>query len=326
MKRWLLILFVSFAMYEVLWSVMELQLEELSFDAEEVLWDFAQCTLFTSAVFAVNWGFTKFRGGRYAKSVFEILTLLVVCSLLIYLVDHLVYVQDTADDRFWNVIDVYIICIICALLSVINIQHSYHKRLVTMKQEQMKLRLKLLQQQLSPHFMFNSLSTLQGMIASEPQKAEAYVYTLSSILRYVTENIGREKVPLPDAVGFIQSYVQLLDMRFPQHFVFRIALHDAPANAFVVPVSMQIAVENAIKHNKHSAKQPLEISIALESNNIVVSNRKHPIALPDSPGVGLKNLDERYRLLAGKGLEISDTDDYYSVKIPLLYESLDSRR
>lgn len=328
MKRWLLMLIISFTMYEILWIGIKIQLEALSFNIEEMVWDFAQCTLFTSALFIVNWMFQKLQGGRYAKGVAEMLTMLSVSSLLIYLVDYFIYMQDTPDDRIWNIIDIYIICIICTLLSIISMQYTYHKRFVKLKQEQIGLRLSLLQQQLSPHFMFNSLSTLQGMIASEPHKAEEYVLTLSVILRYVTDNISCDQVALSEAVSFIKNYSQLLEMRFPQHFLFKIALSDIPSNAFIIPVSLQIAVENAIKHNGHSTRKPLEISIIMDSNYIVVSNQKQAVSFSNNTetGIGLTNLNERYRLLTGKGLEINDDKDIFSVKIPLLYESFDCRR
>lgn len=313
-----MMLLASFLMYEALWTVIEVQLDEMSFDAEETLWDFAQCVLFTSAVFIVNWGFTTFRGGRYARSLTEVGCLLVVCPVLIFIADNYIYVQETADDSFWNVVDVYIICIISTMISIIDIQHSYHERFVRMKREQMSLRLKLLQQQLSPHFMFNSLSTLQGMIASNPQKAEEYVATLSDIMRYITENIGKEKVALAEAVSFIESYTEMLNARFPGHFVFNISMEGAPGGAGIVPVSMQIAIENAIKHNNHSRKCPLEISITLDGYAVVVSNRKQPVASADSLGVGLKNLSERYRLMTGKELDVKETAEYYSVRIPVL--------
>lgn len=324
-NTWLLMLLISFVMYEALWSLIEIQLGELSFDAEAMLWDFAQCALFTSTVFIVDYGCTKFRRGRYARGIAEIICLLIVCSLLIFIIDQVIYEQDDTDDNFWNVVDIYIICIICSLLSIINIQHSYHNQFVTMKQEQERLRLNLLQQQLSPHFMFNSLSTLQGIILSDPHKAEKYVVALSNMLRYITENIGKEKVALSDAVNFIENYVQILDVRFPQHFIFKIGLNNVPYEASIIPVSIQVAVENAIKHNKHSCKCPLEISITLNDKFINVSNRRQPIMAADSFGVGLKNLKERYKLLTGKGLDICETNDYYSIKIPLIYESIDSR-
>lgn len=323
-KRWLLTLLASFLMYEVLWSVIEIQFDDASIDAEEMAWDFAQCLLFTSVVFLVNWFFATFRGGRYAGKVVEIATLLVVNAAVIFVTDKVINERDTEDVDFWGVIDIYVICIICSLLSIINILRSHHKQILSMKQEQMRLRLNLLQQQLSPHFMFNSLSTLQGVIAVDPQMAEEYLGNLSDAMRYITENVGRDKVVLSSAIDFIDSYMKMLQVRFPNHFDFKIDAGCMPADACIVPVSLQIAVENAIKHNSHSANRPLEIAITTKQDSVEVRNKKQPLSCDSGIGVGLKNLDERYILLMGRGIHTCETDDYYSIEIPLIYESTDS--
>lgn len=325
-KRWLLMLIASFFLYELLWYVIEMQLGTLKFDWKGILWDFLQCALFTSVFFIVNYFFVRYKNGRYAQSIIEVGCLLIVNALIIFLTDKILYVQGRHGDNFWDVIDIYVICIICSMFSIINIQQAYHKKFVAFKEEQIKLRLKLLQQQLSPHFMFNSLSVLQGMIAVDTKKAEEYVVTLSDILRYITENIDKEKVALHDALNYIESYVQMLDMRFPKHFLFNIDMNNMPYDTYIVPVSLQIAVENVIKHNNHSQKSPLEISISVGDKTVEVKNRKQPVAFADSLGIGLKNLGERYTLLTGRGIDICETNDYYTVKMPLIYESTNNRR
>lgn len=324
-KHWLLMLFASFLMYEALWLVIELQFDDAHFCAKETAWDFVQCALFTTVVFVVNWIFSKYRGGRYARSLVEIVTLLVVNALVIFLTDEVFNEREDSDVSFWGVIDIYVICVICSLLSIIDIQRFYYKRFVAMKQDQILLRLNLLQQQLSPHFMFNSLSTLRGMIIADPRKSEDYVIQLSNILRYITENIGKEKVAMADALNFIRNYMKMLDARFPEHFLFHIDESDMPIDAYIVPVSLQIAVENAVKHNNHSRRCPLEINLRFNCDTVEVSNRKQPMTIVDNIGVGLKNLSERYVLLTGKEVEVNETQDYYTVKIPLIDESIDSR-
>lgn len=317
-RHWLQMLLASFLMYEVFWSVIEMQFEPLAFDLEEMLLDFGQCALFTLVIFVVNRFFVKFRNGRYARSLVEVVCLLAANALIIVLIDNVLFTWDSDDDDFWSLIDIYVICIICSLLSIINIQYAYHKQFVAMKREQARLRLSLLQQQLSPHFMFNSLSTLQGMIAADPQKAEEYLAALSHIFRYIADNIGKEKVPVADALNFIKDYMKMLDGRSPGHFVFNIDESNKPGGAYVVPVSLQIVVENAIKHNSHSLKRPLEISVSFGDSAIEVSNKIQRVAFTDSLGIGLKNLDERYKIFIGKGLGVSETKEHYTVKIPYI--------
>ena len=318
-------LFASFLMYEVMWSVIELQLDDVIFDAEVMAWDLAQCALFTTVVFAVSYGFAKYRGGRYARGIVEVATLLVINAIVIFLTNKLFDEREGTDVNFWSVIDIYVICVICSLLSIIDIQRFNYKRFVAMKKKQNRQRLKLLQHQLSPHFMFNSLSTLRGMIVTDPQKAEDYVVQLSNILRYITENIGNDKIAMTDALNFIKSYMKMLEARFPDHFIFCIDESDMPFEACIVPISLQIAVENAVKHNNHSQRCPLEIDIRFSGDAVKVINKKQPMTYADNIGVGLKNLSERYILLIGKSVEVEETKDLYTVIIPLIYEGVDSR-
>lgn len=310
----------SFAMYEVLWAVVELQFDDAYFDLGETLWDLAQCSMFTAVVFVVNWAFSKFRGGRYARSVAEIGVLLIVNAAVIFLVDKVINERDAADVGFWSVVDIYIICVICSLISIIDLQHSFHTSMLKMRQEQTLLRLNLLQQQLSPHFMFNSLSTLQGAIAADPQMAEEYLDNLSDAMRYITENVGRDRVDLSDALSFIESYMRMLNVRFPGHFVFKIHADDMPKGAGIVPVSMQIAVENAIKHNAHSARQPLHIDIRVKTDSVEVSNSRQPLPYDSGLGVGIENLGRRYQLLIGRGIMSRETQESYAIEIPLIYD------
>lgn len=320
-KRWLLIFSASFTLYEVLWFVIELQFTTFSINWAETGWDALMCMIFTSVVFGINSFFAKFRNGRYAQTVWEVAGLLLSNILMIFAVDNLLYIQDTNDDKLWSIIDIYIICLICSMFSILNFQKVYHKKLIAVKEEQLKLRLNLLQQQLSPHFMFNSLSVLQGLITIDSEKAEKYVDTLSDLMRYITQNVGKDKTTLLEAINYIETYAEMLDTRFTGHFHFEIDKQNMPNTAHIIPVSLQIAVENAIRHNRHSNHHPLTISITSDGKTLNVCNTKCLINVPDKLGVGLKNLHERYILLTGKGIEFNETMDCFTVKIPLIYES-----
>ena len=203
---WLQMLFLSFVMYEVLWSLIEIQYSSLDFNIKDLLFDFILCALFTSTTFILKYGFTKIRGGKYAMTKVEIIALFLICSFLIFIIDRVFFSQYNANNSLGNVIDVYIICIICSFFSVLNMQHTYHNQYVKMKQEQERLKLNVLQRQLSPHFMFNSLSTLQGVMLTDPLKAESYLNALSSLLRFFIGNIGKDKIALKEAMLFIEDY------------------------------------------------------------------------------------------------------------------------
>lgn len=310
-------------MYELLWLLVNSQFETPTLNMKGIICDFAQCGLFTFVVFIVNRFYEKWRGGRFAKGIIEIITILLANTLVIVLTDKVFFVEeDISYVNFWSVIDIYIICIICTLLSIIDIQHYYHKELNDIKNREARLRLNLLQQQLSPHFMFNSLSVLKGIVVTDSQKAEEYIDELSRVLRYITENVGKDMVALTEACIFIENFIKMMNARFPGHFIFHIDTDHMPDNGNIVPVSLQIAVENAVKHNIHSRKCPLEINIVFKETYVEVSNKIQYAEFTDSTGIGLKNLNERYKLLMGKELVIRQTKDYFTIKIPLIYESV----
>lgn len=196
-----------------------------------------------------------------------------------------------------------------------------------MKAEQDKLRLNLLQQQLSPHFIFNSLSTLKGLVVKDSKGAIHYIGHLSNITRYITCNIGKDFVLLNECIDFIKEYTQMLEYRFPGHFIFKIEDKSRFMDKEIVPVSLQLAVENVIKHNRHSIAHPLEISVEIREDKLIVKNLLQPILSPDSLGVGLENLNERYKLLTGKELTINNRDNYFIIGIPLInhHESTNHR-
>lgn len=307
LRRWIVSGVCAFAVYSLLWLIVSWRLNDWEYHIYDTLWNFVGCMVFAAVSFAVSGVVTRlWRDMRGGELIALVATMAANLALSVAL-DILAY-GTFESDNYWELIDIYIICTTSSVLSLLNIQHSHH---VAMRQ----MRLKLLQQQLSPHFVFNCLSTLQGVIADNPRQARDYVITLSDIMRYITENIGNEKVALADAVSFIKSYAQMLEVRYPGHFVFNFDIGET--DAFIVPVSLQIAIENAVKHNSHSQRQPLEISIALAGDAIEVRNRKKRIVSDGGLGVGLANLDRRYRLLTGRGLDIDETKDYYTVKIPL---------
>lgn len=315
-------LFLSFIMYEALWAIIEIQYNPLDYSPKDILLDFGICALFTLVSFILKYCFAKFSRKKYSMSLAELITQLLICSILTFIIDKVFFSQYNTNNSLGNILDAYIICIICSFFSVINTQRSYYNQYIKMKQEQERLRLTVLQQQLSPHFMFNSLSTLQGVILSEPSKAEIYLNALSVILRYFTENIGKEKVLVKDAMQCIDYYTFILETRFPQHFLFNIVVDNIPLDSYILPVSIQAAIENAVKHNKHSQKSPLKISITNDEHFIVVTNYKQLLANDtESLGIGLSNLKERYNLLTKYEVCVCETEKIYSIKIPIIYES-----
>lgn len=318
LKRFFVSVVVSFVLFELLWTLVGINVPEWEYEDYELLYDLFFCIFFTAISFAIYWAVSKLCHRTYGGSICEASLLIIFNTALIVFIGNLMYAGGAKSPAgIMDAINIFIICIISSFLTIINIQHSYHKTFVEMKQAQDRAHLNLLQQQMSPHFIFNSLSTLKGLVKENREESLKYIGYLSDITRYVTGNIGKERVTLQEAANFVENYMKMLDCRFPGHFRFSMDAAIRSCEGCIIPVSLQIAIENAIKHNCHSVRNPLEIWILTGVDSITVRNRKKPI-FSEGLGTGLENLNERYHILVGKTLTIAEDDEYFSVQIPII--------
>ncbi len=177
-----------------------------------------------------------------------------------------------------------------------------------------------LKQQIEPHFLFNSLNTL-GCIVDSGNKSEAmrFIHDLSSIYRYLLENEDEPVVYLSDEMDFVKQYIALMRNRFPEGLIVKVNVADGDHARYVVPCSLQLLVENAMKHNAVSTDNPLVLEISTEDGYLVVSNNRNPkITSQPSTGNGLKYIRNRYRDAVGTDVIIQETPERYTVKLPLL--------
>lgn len=180
--------------------------------------------------------------------------------------------------------------------------------------------LEALKNQVDPHFMFNSLNTLSHFIGEDPKKARLFLENLADMYRYILKSKDVELVRLEEEQRFLQNYTDLLQMRFGKALSLQWTLPAESEEWFIPPISLQILVENAVKHNELSEKSPLPVHISLENGYIRVENAKSakPVFAQNSLAVGLKNLDERFRLITGKGIEVVDEGGVFGVELPLV--------
>jgi sensor histidine kinase YesM len=180
--------------------------------------------------------------------------------------------------------------------------------------------LEALKNQLDPHFIFNSLNTLSYLITKDPPSARLYNDALAKVYRYILSNKEKDLVLLKEEIEFISNYFYLIKIRFSDAVNMMIEITDLSAEDFLIPpISMQALVENAIKHNEFSDKAPLGINISVSSHYAVVKNEINPksYAMPAS-GIGLSNLDNRYKLITKKNIVIENNSKIFSVKLPIL--------
>ena len=183
--------------------------------------------------------------------------------------------------------------------------------------ENIRNRHEALKNQLNPHFLFNSLNTLDGLIGFDNEKAHEYLQNLSLTFRYTIQN--KEITTLKEELNFTETYACLMKIRYGENLNIQYALDEKYDCFFITPLSLQVLIENAIKHNVINDRHPLTIHIeTTENDSIRVSNDIQPkINAEAGEGIGLANLVERYHLLFNKDVVITK-NDVFSVEIPLI--------
>lgn len=180
-----------------------------------------------------------------------------------------------------------------------------------------------LKNQIDPHFLFNSLNVLTSLIEENPDNAQRFTVSLSKIYRYVLEQKDKELVTVAEELEFAKTYMNLLKMRFENSIHFEIPEHFDNEDAKVVPLSLQLLLENTIKHNTVSESKPLHIKITMEENYLVVHNNlQKKEVLQTRNGVGLQNIVNRYDILTQRKVLIDESSAFFKVKIPILTKQI----
>jgi hypothetical protein len=179
-----------------------------------------------------------------------------------------------------------------------------------------------LKNQIDPHFLFNSLNVLSSLIEENPENAQKFTTSLSKIYRYVLEQKDKELVAVSEELAFAKIYMQLLEMRFENCISYELP-ENYSEDAKVIPLSLQLVLENCIKHNVVSSSKPLHITISIEENQLVVANNlQKKEVLSNGKGVGLQNIVNRYALLTERKVKITNDEKSFKVYLPILTKQL----
>ncbi|WP_321333285.1 histidine kinase [uncultured Bacteroides sp.] len=186
--------------------------------------------------------------------------------------------------------------------------------------ENLQARFEMLRQQVNPHFLFNSLATLKTMMYSDIGKAEEFIIHLSDIFRYSLKTSSDEKVLLREELSILEAYIFMLKCRFEQKLIVKINIDKKYNDFYIPPFTLQIIVENCVKHNIISNKAPLKIDIfSNEAAQLTISNSLQPKnSVETSTHVGLANIDKRYQYLCNEHIEINRENQLFKVIIPLI--------
>lgn len=298
--------------------------------------EFALGFLFTIFVWWFNLHAFPFIEHKFFRSANQILkeTIRVVSTLtasylLIYLDERLGLFQINIDlgdyiypeygNEFRAVITAFIVLL---LVFFMNLSGQYYKTRI--ENEKLKLensiaQFEALKQQINPHFLFNSLNILKTMINSHDKKAEEYVLRLSELYRSLLISNQKEKIEISDELIALENYIYMLKARFQDKILIKIDIPNEFKTGFIPPFTLQMLVENCIKHNIVSEKNPLTIELKIEDNQLVVRNNLQlKRSVEHSNNIGLNNINNRYINNIGKSITIEQNEDYFTVKLPLI--------
>jgi two-component system LytT family sensor kinase len=176
-----------------------------------------------------------------------------------------------------------------------------------------------LRNQINPHFLFNSFNVLSSLVYKDADTSSKFISQLSNVYRYLLYNQDKKIVAVKDELDFIQSYLFLLKIRFEENIVIDNKIDCQDDHYFVAPAVLQMLIENAIKHNVVSKKNPLTIKLYCANGFIIVQNNLQEKQVKEtSTYIGLKNIQARYRLLTDKSVLIEKSDTHFTVSVPIL--------
>ena len=198
--------------------------------------------------------------------------------------------------------------------------HHTEKQNEALEKEKLKAELNQLKGIVNPHFLFNNLNSLSALISEDPVKADIFLDELTKVFRYLLRNNDTELTTLASELQFIQSYYHLLQIRYGEAINMHMQVEEEDDKMLIPPLTLQLLVENAVKHNQVLKQNPLQISLySAPGNTLVIKNniaRKESSV--ESTGIGLQNINSRYRMLKRPGIKIEQDDQYFSVIISLI--------
>jgi sensor histidine kinase YesM len=252
-----------------------------------------------------------------------LLSLMVGFFALLYFNKQVKYVEVLQEPITWmmfafGLIFVFIMVVISISLRIVSKWIAAQREVEDLRQLQMKNDYNALQDQLNPHFLFNNLSVLKSMIQYDQAAAVSFTQNFTDTYRYVLQNRDRSTVPLGEELEFIRSYADLHRERLGEGLRVEYSVDPALNNRRIPPLSLQLLVENAIKHNVVSNEQPLTLKITASDDTISVENNIQHRESSYSTSKGLKNLMARYEFLTERKVTVRDTGSVFIVELPLL--------
>ena len=324
---WLWTSLLMYFLYDVVWVLADHEeFKRLLEEGCTILWiDLCYCFLFS--IYNLGFGtlLLKSRLLRFFQKK-KILILsaifLLANTFLAFLVENLIDVLfvDISDREVWG--NAYLMGLISSIQALIVVVEYYYKESEQKYEENRQLEMKLLKMQMNPHFVFNSLSVLAGLIDIDAKRAEDYVIRLSRIYRHILGHIENDVVSLDEAFQWLDDYMNLLKLRYT-NIELQVKPMERRKDEYILSQSLQVLVENAVKHNAMNQHEKLTIVVERKENMLVVSNNIiHPTYKSEhtipSYKLGLDNLAKRYLMKFGKEISVKHSSESFTVYLPIV--------
>lgn len=329
--EWATFTLAFFFLYDVIWLLADIDdfTQNLQGDYRWLLVDFGYCGLFALTSLLLNhWiiRLDRFHNNKngwkplIVNAIMVLLSNLFVAGLLELFLSC--FFPNFVSGDIWG--NSFLFGLIASMMACVWLTIHYAKLLVKKSNENAALQKKYLKLQLNPHFVFNSLSSLVGMIETDPEMAEQYVIKLAGVFRYMLKHIEKDLITMEEVRYFSTTYVEMLNIRYNNMISLEMGNFFGCRNEFVLALSLQLLIENAVKHNAPVSGQMLHIVINRQDDSLVVSNNRifrssRNDQKIESYGMGISNLRKRYVIECGKEPEFKETHDTFSVTLPIIH-------
>jgi len=308
------------------------------FDFAEAWEEYYSNMIFAVILYGVNALWFEYLGKKYSNQIFtpKLFTLAISGNIVLSLIGIfiskvilLIGIYKIPWEDFWarqTLMNYRFSMLIAMVVSLVFYGVWYYKNRQENKVKEQKIiagtasaKFDALKNQLDPHFLFNSLNVLTSLIEEDPYQAQKFTTSLSKVYRYVLEQKNKDLISVDEELKFAKTYVRLLKMRFEDSIVFEIPEQSSNPDAKIIPLSLQLLLENAVKHNVVTAERPLHIKVFERDGMLQVSNNlQEKQVVKKSSGVGLTNIQQRYGILTDRRVRINKTHSDFSVGLPML--------
>lgn len=328
--EWSILTIVCFLLYDLVWLLADfIDFKEIISPQYYInlLIDFAFCASFSFISIALSHSILKWptltrHSENYKKIVFSGAILLFTNLFVAACLEFIFNIVDVNffEDGLWG--NCFLFGLIASQITLFYLLIHYCKDIIRNNETNIALQKKYLKYQLDPHFVFNSLASLVGMISLDPPQAEKYAIKLSHIYRHILNHIDNDYITLADAKSFAEEYVEMLNLRYDNQVV----LHTNQLNSeneYILSLSLQLLIENAVKHNHPQPNIPLHIYIIKQKDVIIISNNRIGSTMHDdiyykSNHLGLDNLTRRYSFETKLRPSVTCSEKYFEVKLPII--------